>query len=80
MKMMNFYTYDLELLDTHFEKSLLDNLRSLEYSYEKKAWGECRLDFDFQKRDWHTGQRNSLLSCKNMLSNPGVICYNKHGY
>lgn len=49
-----FYTYDLELLDTHFEKSLLDNLRSLEYSYEKKAWGECRLDFDFQKRDWHS--------------------------
>lgn len=49
-----FYTYDLELLDTHFEKSLLDNLRSLEYSYEKRAWEECRLNFDFQKRDWHS--------------------------
>lgn len=31
-----FYTYDLELLDNHIETCLLDNLRSLEYSYEKK--------------------------------------------
>lgn len=48
-----FYTYDLELLDNHIEKSLLDNLRSLEYSYEKKVWEECHLDFEFEKKDWH---------------------------
>lgn len=48
-----FYTYDLELLDNHIEKCLLDNLRSLEYSYEKKAWEECHLNFEFEKKDWH---------------------------
>lgn len=48
-----FYTYDLELLDNHIKTNLLDNLRSLEYNYDKNVWEECRLDFVFEQRDWH---------------------------
>lgn len=48
-----FYTYDLELLDGHFEDNLLSNLRSIEYNYEKKRWEEHRLNFSFEMKDWH---------------------------
>ena len=48
-----FYTYDLELLDNHIETDLLDNLRSLEYNYDKNVWEECRFDFVFEKIDLH---------------------------
>lgn len=48
-----FYTHDLELLDSNIKKTLLDNLRSYEFNYEKKLWEECHLDFEIEQRDWH---------------------------
>lgn len=47
-----FYTYDLELLDNHYNKSLIDNLRSYEFNSEKKVWEQCHLNENFEKRDW----------------------------
>lgn len=48
-----YYTHDIELLDTHFQNSLLENLRGIEYNYENKVWKEFQPDFDFTKGDWH---------------------------
>jgi hypothetical protein len=59
-----FYTSDLELLDTHIENSLLDNLHSLEFNYEKNIWEKSQMNFEFTNRDWHSREFKREIVCQ----------------
>lgn len=48
-----YYTYDLQLLDHHYEKSLIDNLQNFEYNSGTGKWEKGSLGVNFEKKDWH---------------------------
>lgn len=48
-----FYTHDLNLLDHHIEKSIFNDLKGFEYSYENNAWMQTEFPEIFQEHDWH---------------------------
>ena len=65
-----FYTHDLNLLDHHIEKSIFNDLKGFEYSYENNAWMQTEFPEIFQEHDWHdilfTMEKNSYKQKKTL--------------